>query len=95
MGHVGTPMKICEKCDFFYRYTPECPKCKTEREPFEEAFVESGDRIRDAIDKSILEEVKENAILELVEKWHLGTSELELHEYLGLSWAEYSEWIKG
>lgn len=28
-----------------------------------------------------------------VDKWHEGTeSELDLHEYLGLSWEEYQEW---
>jgi len=28
-----------------------------------------------------------------IDRWHDGDSELELHEYLGLTWEEYSEWI--
>ena len=25
--------------------------------------------------------------------WHSGASELELHEFLGMSWPEYSTWV--
>jgi len=28
-----------------------------------------------------------------IEQWHDSDSPLKLHEYLGLSWIEYSEWV--
>ncbi|WP_262030771.1 hypothetical protein [Microvirga sp. Mcv34] len=29
-----------------------------------------------------------------VERWHTGSSDLELHEFLGLSIEEYIRWVK-
>jgi DNA-directed RNA polymerase specialized sigma subunit len=31
---------------------------------------------------------------EYVEAWHRDPSNLELHEYLGMSWEEYSLWVE-
>lgn len=30
----------------------------------------------------------------LVEEWHTGEDPRELHEFLGLTWEEYGQWIK-
>jgi RNA polymerase subunit RPABC4/transcription elongation factor Spt4 len=40
MGFVGTPFKICAECDTFYRFDPECPKCKSKKENSLEGTVE-------------------------------------------------------
>ena len=29
-----------------------------------------------------------------VDKWHTGNSKLKLHEYLGMTWAEYKRWVE-
>ena len=29
-----------------------------------------------------------------IDEWHEGNSKLELHEYLGFTWLEYSQWVK-
>lgn len=29
-----------------------------------------------------------------VERWHEGDGDVELHEYLGLSWDEYALWVE-
>lgn len=34
------------------------------------------------------------AIHDAIEEWHASNSKESLHEYLGLSWLEYSEWVK-
>ena len=28
-----------------------------------------------------------------IELWHTGTGDMPLHEYLGMTWDEYSEWV--
>lgn len=28
-----------------------------------------------------------------IEEWHESTSELDLHEYLGMTWKEYQTWV--
>jgi len=33
-------------------------------------------------------------IYDLIEKWHEGESELQLHEYLGLTWEQYAHWVQ-
>lgn len=30
----------------------------------------------------------------LIEAWHTGDSDIPLHEYLGLTWQEYLDWLK-
>lgn len=36
-----------------------------------------------------------NDIDDYIEKWHLGEDcqNIELHEYLGMGWEEYAEWV--
>lgn len=31
---------------------------------------------------------------DLIEKWHGSDSELELHEYLGLTWLQYAHFVE-
>lgn len=35
-------------------------------------------------------EVTEDNIHDLIDQWHKGESELELHEFLGLTWEQYA-----
>lgn len=34
----------------------------------------------------------EEAFDDAIDEWHTGSSKLELHEYLGLTWEEYKRW---
>ena len=36
----------------------------------------------------------EDQIDDAVEEWHESDSDLELHEYLGMSWDEYKDWFE-
>lgn len=31
---------------------------------------------------------------DLIDAWHAGASPLPLHEYLGMSWDEYAQWLE-
>ncbi|WP_107316338.1 hypothetical protein [Achromobacter xylosoxidans] len=49
--------------------------------------------MNDFIQKCISGDVLENEIDDFVDAWHEGDGEgLELHEYLGMTWEEYSIW---
>lgn len=39
-------------------------------------------------------EVLPQEVDDFVDRWHEGTSELELHEFLGMTWDEYSAWVQ-
>jgi len=45
------------------------------------------------IEKCLLGEARLEDVDDFVEKWHGGDGELSLHEYLGMTKAEYSRWI--
>ena len=38
-------------------------------------------------------DVSPDQIDDFVEQWHVGGSGLSLHEFLGMSWEEYSAWV--
>nr|VFJ54040.1 MAG: hypothetical protein BECKFM1743C_GA0114222_101334 [Candidatus Kentron sp. FM]VFJ54406.1 MAG: hypothetical protein BECKFM1743A_GA0114220_101313 [Candidatus Kentron sp. FM]VFK10862.1 MAG: hypothetical protein BECKFM1743B_GA0114221_101584 [Candidatus Kentron sp. FM] len=45
------------------------------------------------IEKCVLGGTRPENIDDFVEQWHEGDSELPLHEYLGMTKAEYSLWM--
>lgn len=47
----------------------------------------------DFISLCVRGEVLPEEIDDFIEAWHNSDSDLELHEYLGMSWDEYSAWV--
>lgn len=45
------------------------------------------------IDLVVVGEASIDDVDDYVEKWHQGDSEEDLHDYLGLTWNEYIEWV--
>ena len=50
-------------------------------------------KARTFIEQCISGEALTDDVEEFVERWHAGTDPRELHEYLGMSWREYSLWM--
>lgn len=52
--------------------------------------------IREArfIDLCIRGEALPADIDEFVDRWHQGRSNLDLHDFLGMTWDEYSAWVR-
>ncbi len=48
----------------------------------------------DFLEKVLTGKAQLDEIDDYVERWHLSSSRLELHEYLGLSLQEYSKWVE-
>lgn len=44
------------------------------------------------MDEDFAKKISKN-IDDTIDNWHNGISKLELHEYLGMTWDEYSEWL--
>ena len=45
------------------------------------------------IDLCLRGEASLGEIDNLIDKWHGTRQEIELHEYLGMTWTEYSSWV--
>lgn len=47
------------------------------------------------LDRFARGEVTEDQIDDFIDDWHAGKTDADdLHEYLGLTWGEYAEWVK-
>ena len=46
------------------------------------------------IDLCIRGEARPADIDDFVDRWHQGRSNLELHDFLGMTWDEYSAWVR-
>jgi hypothetical protein len=56
-----------------------------------------GEILMDYVNKLINKEIHEDDIYDFINNWHSkinNPNNLELHEYLGLTWEEYSLWVK-
>ena len=52
-------------------------------------------KLDDELAEAERREAKEERILDLVDRWHEGDGEgRELHEYLGMTQAEYAAWLE-
>lgn len=52
-----------------------------------------GGKMKKFIEDYILGEVSQDDIYDYVTQWHESDSKLPLHEYLGLTSEEYSDWL--